>query len=108
MRSSMLSKVREIGIYRAVGVSKKNMIFKFAVESTAIALQTLTVGFIIGAYIATSLANGGVTAATFYFPFWLGMLTLVFLIGTCILFGILPIAALLRKTPAQILATYDI
>lgn len=108
MRSSMLSKVREIGIYRAVGVSKKNMIFKFAVESTAIALQTLTVGFIIGAYIATSLANGGVTAATFYFPFWLGMLTLVFLIGTCILFGILPIAALLRKTPAQILAKYDI
>ncbi len=108
MRSSMLSKVREIGIYRAVGVSKKNMIFKFAVESTAIALQTLAVGFIIGAYLASSLASGGVTASTFYFPFWLGALTLVFLIGTCILFGILPIASLLRKTPAQILAKYDI
>lgn len=108
MRSSMLSKVREIGIYRAVGVSKKNMIFKFAVESSAIALQTLAVGFVIGAYAATSLANGGVTASTFYFPFWLGALTLIFLIGTCILFGILPIASLLRKTPAQILAKYDI
>jgi len=108
MRSSMLSKVREIGIYRAVGVSKKNLIYKFAVESTAIALQTLTVGFIIGAYLATTLASGGVTSATFYFPFWLGALTLAFLIGTCILFGILPIASLLRKTPAQILAKYDI
>ncbi len=108
MRSSMLSKVREIGIYRAVGVSKKNMIFKFAVESSAIALQTLAVGFLIGAYAANSLASGGVTATIFYFPFWLGALTLVFLIGTCILFGILPIASLLRKTPAQILAKYDI
>ena len=62
MRSSMLSKVREIGIWRAVGVSKKNMIFKFAIESTAIALQTLAIGFAIGAYLANSLASGGVTA----------------------------------------------
>ena len=108
MRSSMLSKVREIGIWRAVGVSKKNMIFKFAVESTAIALQTLVIGFALGAYLADSLASGGVTAATFYFPFWLGALTLIFLVATCILFGILPIASLLRKTPAQILAKYDI
>ena len=108
MRSSMLSKVREIGIWRAVGVSKKNMIFKFAIESTAIALQTLAIGFAIGAYLANSLASGGVTATTFYFPFWLGALTLAFLVLTCILFGILPIAALLRKSPAQILAKYDI
>ncbi len=108
MRSSMLSKVREIGIYRAVGVSKKNLLFKFAVESTAIALQTLLIGFALGAYAAHTLANGGVTSTTFYFPFWLGALTLIFLIGTCVLFGILPIATLLRKTPAQILAKYDI
>ncbi len=108
MRSSMLSKVREIGIYRAVGVSNKNLLFKFAVESTAIALQTLVIGFAAGAYFANSLANGGVTSSNFYFPFWLGALTLALLIGTCILFGILPIAALLRKTPAQILAKYDI
>jgi len=108
MRSSMLSKVREIGIWRAVGVSKKNMIFKFAVESTAIALQTLAIGFAIGAYLTNSLASGGVTATTFYFPFWLGALTLAFLVTTCILFGIIPIASLLRKTPAQILAKYDI
>lgn len=108
MRSSMLPKVREIGIYRAIGVSKSNMIFKYAVEAAAIALQTLTIGFIIGAYIATTLAGNGITSSSFYFPFWLGALTLIILIGTCILFGILPIAALLRKTPAQILAKYDI
>lgn len=108
MRSSMLSKVREIGIWRAVGVSKKNMIFKFAVESTAIALQTLAIGFLIGAYLANTLASGGVTASSFYFPFWLGVVTFIFLVGTCILFGILPIATLLKKTPAQILAKYDI
>ncbi len=108
MRSSMLSKVREIGIYRAIGVSKKNLLFKFAVESTAIALQTLVIGFAFGAYFANSLASGGVTSAQFYFPFWLGALTLTLLIGACILFGILPIAMLLKKTPAQILAKYDI
>ncbi|MGM9641982.1 MAG: ATP-binding cassette domain-containing protein [Eubacteriales bacterium] len=108
MRSSMLSKVREIGIYRAVGVSKKNLIFKFAVESTVVALQTLVIGFAVGAHIASTLASGGVTATVFYFPFWLGVVTLAILVGTCILFGILPIASLLRKTPAQILAKYDI
>ncbi len=108
MRSAMLSRVREIGIYRAVGVSSKNLIFKFAVESAAVALRTLVVGFALGAYLASTLASGGVTASTFYFPFWLGVLTLILLVGTCVLFGILPIAMLLRKTPAQILAKYDI
>ena len=108
MRSSMLGRVREIGIYRAIGVSRKNLIFRFAVESTAIAIQTLLIGFILGAIIANSLATGGVTSMMFYFPFWLGALTLAFLIGTCILFGILPAAGLLRRTPAEILAKYDI
>ncbi len=108
MRSSMLSKVRQIGIYRAIGVSKKNLIFKFAVESTAIALQTLVIGFAFGAYIASSLADSAISSGSFYFPFWLGAMTLALLVGTCILFGVIPIASLLRKTPAEILAKYDI
>ncbi len=109
MRSAILGKVREIGIYRAIGVSGKNVAFRFAVETGVV----VTLSVIIG-YLIASVAIGALTASStyassiLYYPWWLAGLTLLLLYGICILCGILPVLRLNRKTPSEILAKYDI
>jgi hypothetical protein len=46
--------------------------------------------------------------AVFFYPVWYALLVLAFLLGLCVVCGIIPIMMLLRKTPSQILAKYDI
>lgn len=109
MRSSMLSRIKEIGIYRSIGATKRDIFKIFFGE--IIALTTL--GSLTG-YLAMSLLITRVQAMlgdlidVFYLPwyFFLGGIVLIYVIN--ILFGMLPIFGLLRKTPAQINAKYDI
>ena len=109
MRSAILGKVREIGIYRAIGVTGKNVAFRFAVETGVV----VTLSVIIG-YLIASVAIGALTASStyassiLYYPWWLAGLTLLLLYGICVLCGILPVLRLNRKTPSEILAKYDI
>jgi hypothetical protein len=44
----------------------------------------------------------------FYYPWWLAALVFSCSMAVSILFGILPVALLLLKTPSAILAKYDI
>ena len=44
----------------------------------------------------------------FYYPLWLSGALMVLIVGVCLLCGILPALTLLRKTPSEILAKYDI
>ena len=43
-----------------------------------------------------------------FYPGWLALIVLVFLAVLCLACGTLPILMLLRKTPSEILAKYDI
>ena len=47
-------------------------------------------------------------AEIFYYPIWLAGAVLAVLYAISLLFGTLPILSLLRKTPSEILARYDI
>ncbi len=108
-RSSLLSRIKEIGIYRAIGVSKKNLVFKFFIESLVLTTLTVFIGYLVTScgifYIRsiTSLAD-----SFFYYPAWLATSVGIFIYAVCTLCGILPVLSLVRKTPAQILAKYDI
>ena len=109
MRSSLFSRIKEIGIYRAIGVSKKNLVFRFFSEALAIATSTVLIGYSAStAFIYLNLAISPKGLEIFYYPVWMALFVLLFLYGVCILFGILPILSLLRKTPSEILAKYDI
>jgi ABC-type lipoprotein export system ATPase subunit len=109
MRSALMNRIKEVGIYRAIGVSKKNLIFKFFTE--ALVLTTLTVFF---GYLATSafiLACGQLSplvAEVFFYPVWMALIVLAVLYALSLVCGTLPILSLLRKTPSEILAKYDI
>jgi ABC-type antimicrobial peptide transport system, ATPase component len=110
MRSAVMNRTKEIGIYRAIGAKKSNIVFRFAVESAVVLMLSAVIGFLI-----VSVAIGyfsGKTAfsetSSFYYPLWMAVSLFIFLMVTGVVCGILPVIKLLRKTPSEILAKYDI
>ncbi len=109
MRSSLMSRIKEVGIYRAIGVSKKNLMFKFLIESLVLTTLTVFIGYIgTSVFISLALGMSSLVAQIFYYPIWLAGAIFLILYAVCTLCGILPIFSLLRKTPSEILAKYDI
>ena len=109
MRSTLMGDIKEVGICRAIGVSKKNIIYRYFIEATVLFALTVFVGFIISSAGVFGLMSGGRFMQSFvYYPWWLALITLSGLFGICGVCGILPVLMLLGKTPAQILSKYDI
>lgn len=109
MRSSLMSRIKEIGIYRAIGVSKRNIIFRFLVESAVLASATVLVGFAISSgMIYLGFYISPMFETMMYYPVWMCGGTLVVLSLVTLICGVLPVCSLLSKTPSQILAKYDI
>ncbi len=108
MRSSVMSRIKEIGIYRAIGVSKKNLIFKFFIETLVLITLTVYIGFILMSYVIGSVSKGAMMETYVYYPLWVagGLFAVITLI--VIICGLLPTITLLKKTPSQILSKYDI
>ena len=109
MRASTIGRIREIGIYRAIGVSKKNLLFRFFVESLAVASCTVFIGYLFSSLLISAwLAKVPLIGDLFYYPLPLALASLALLIGVSALCGTLPVMKLLRKTPSEILSKYDI
>ena len=109
MRSSLMNRIKEVGIYRAIGVSKKNLVFKFFVEAVVLTTLTVLIGYILTSGILFAcLGMSSLVAEIFYYPIWLAGAILVILYVISLFFGTLPIISLLKKTPSEILAKYDI
>ena len=108
MRSSFMSRVREVGILRAIGVTKKNLTFRFAVETAMLLLLTVVPGYGLSFWFIGSLNGAPLLSEMFYFPLWLGIGLFALIAGVTMLFGILPALSLLRRTPSEILSKYDI
>ena len=109
MRSALMSRVKEIGIYRAIGVKKSNIIFRFFIESVVLATLTILLGYIISdAMIFYMLGSSAFMSQILYYPVWLAVLLFAVMFGVCTLCGTLPVAALLKKTPSEILSKYDV
>lgn len=108
MRASFMSRIKEVGIMRAIGVTKKNIVFRFAVESFLVTTTTVVLGYILTSAFIYVLSGNSLAEKAFYFPLWMssGMLIVVYICS--ILFGIIPALTLLSKTPSEILAKYDI
>lgn len=109
MRSTLMSRIKEIGVYRAIGVSKGNMLFKFFIESLVLTTLSVFIGYAFTSGLMFYwCSSSGMVEQMFYYPVWYASVVLVFIYGLCAICGLLPIFSLLRKTPSQILAKYDI
>ena len=105
MKSMIMNRTKEIGIYRAIGATRKNVLFRFAVEAGVVATLSLIVGYVLGS-IASWYIQSNTTM--FYYPVWYALIILVFLYALGIFCGTIPVLMILRKTPSEILAKYDI
>lgn len=109
MHASVMNRIKEVGIYRAIGVSRKNLIFKFFTEAALLTALTVLIGYLISsAIIGILLGGSSLMAEIFYYPVWLALAVLGIIASVTLFFGTLPIILLLRKTPSSILAKYDI
>ncbi len=109
MRSSLMNRVKEIGIWRAIGVSRRNLVFRFFVEALVLTVLTVCVGYLItSGFLYACLGLSSLVEEIFFYPVWLALAVLVILVAVSLFCGTLPILLLLKKSPAEILAKYDI
>lgn len=116
MRSSMLSRIKEIGIYRSIGATKKDIYKIFFSEIVAFTCVGSLPGYLFMTYVVyfiqsqlnelTNMLTG--MDAFFYFPFYLFVIGLAGIYTMNVIFGLIPIFTLLRKTPSEINSKYDI
>lgn len=109
MRSSLISRIYEVSVYRALGATKNNIRKMFIVE----VVLTTTISSIVGFFITMILLLRAQAPVIEYFEIvkYPILLTIygviaIYLINT--FFGLLPINLLMRKTPSEILSKYDL
>lgn len=109
MHSSMVSRIYEIAVYRALGMKKQELFTSFLIEIMILTTVTSIVGFVTSSYL---LIRANETIIGDFRVFVVNPLTII--LGVIIVYvinifgGMFPVVLLLRKTPAQILAQYDI
>ncbi len=109
MRSALMNRIKEVGIYRAIGVSKKNLVFRFFTEALVLTTLTVLLGYLAtSAFIFICLELSPLVSSVFFYPVWLAGIVLAVLYALSLVCGTIPILSLLRKTPSEILAKYDI
>ena len=109
IRSSLISRIYEISVYRALGVSKMDIRKIFVTEIVLKTSISSAVGFLATSWFLMRIQSMAADYYEFiYFNFWNVILGLGVIYGINILAGLIPVSDLLRKTPAEILSKYDL
>lgn len=108
IRASFLSRVKEVGVYRAIGVKKRDIYKMFLGEILAITTMASVPGFLFMAYILDKLSGYTIFSNLFLINGKVIGLCLLLLYGFNLVFGLLPVFRTMRKRPAAILSRTDI
>ena len=108
MRSSFLSRIKEVGILRAIGVKKSDIYKMFTGEILAITILASIPGILFIAYILKNLS----TISFFVGRYCINYLSVGSAIITVFIFnilvGLLPVYKTIKKRPSEILSRTDI
>ena len=109
LRSSFLSRIKEVGTLRAIGLKKKDIYRMFAGEILVITLITAIPGIIIMYYVLYNLVKITYFLEGMYMinPM-IALISLAIVVVFNLVAGLIPVYTTMRKTPAQILARTDI
>ena len=108
LRSSFLSRIKEVGIYRAIGLKKKDIYIMFSGEIIAITTLTSLPGIILSAYIFNRISHMPLLGSEFLVNQNIVVLAVVLIYIFNLICGLFPVFFTLRKRPAQILSRTDI
>ncbi len=109
LRSSMMKRIYEIGVYRAIGVRRSDIMRIFLIEILTLTTFTSFLGYAFMRYILGYIHSATSGIADIFNLSWMVFiagLIIIYAINT--LFGLFPLYRILRKTPAEILTTYDL
>jgi ABC-type lipoprotein export system ATPase subunit len=109
MRSILPSRTKELSVYRALGAPKKDIVKLFATEIFVTTTISSLLGFITSIIFLLIVQNQVSSyVEILYYNVITVMLGILVMYVINILFGILPVLFLLRKTPAEIIKRHDI
>ena len=108
MRASFLSRIKEVGILRAIGVKKSDIYRMFTGEIIAITTIASLPGWLLMNYIVSKLQGVSYLSSMFVCDARTVLASLVLVFGFNLLFGLLPVFHTLIKRPAEILARTDV
>lgn len=108
MRSSFLSRVKEVGILRAIGLKKKDIYKMFLGEIIALTIVTAIPGLLIMTNILKGLQLIPYYQDQFMLNFNVIFISIILIFVFNIVVGLLPVFNVIRKTPAQILSRNDV
>lgn len=108
IRSSLISRIYEVSVYRALGVTKNDIRKMFITEIILITTLTSMIGYFATSYVLLRIQNIAADYFEFihvsFFSLSAGLI-LIYVIN--IISGLLPVSNLLRRTPSEILSKYD-
>ncbi len=109
IRSSLISRIYEVSVYRALGVKKNDIFRSFVVEIFVLTSMSTLLGYILATLALSKLQDGLFGDFNFFLvtPITI-ILGLILAYILNMLAGLFPVFMLLKKTPAQILSQYDI
>ncbi len=109
IRSSMISRVYEIGVLRSLGTKKRHILRRFIYEALILTSVSSLVGFTVMNYLLASTQRAvGDLLRIAHVSVLSVVVGLTIIYGINMLSGLVPVVGLLRKTPAQINVRYDI
>lgn len=111
MRSKMINDIYSIGVYRSLGSSKRKIYAKYFYDTVVMVSFTALISYVFVMFVyisATESINDYLSSDLFATDLSVPLLGVLVLYALCVFFGLLPIITLLRKTPSEILAKYDI
>ena len=108
IRSSFLSRIKEVGIYRAIGVKKKDIYTMFSGEIIAINILATIPGILITAYILYELSKVKIFEGLFIVNPMLILLSFILVLIFNLIIGLIPVFNTIKKRPAEILSRTDI
>lgn len=108
IRSSFLSRVKEIGILRAIGVKRRDIYKMFSGEIIAITTIASIPGLLFMAYILNIMSGVKyIEDVIMINPVVVGI-AVIFVYLFNLIVGLIPVFNVIRKRPAEILARYDL
>ena len=108
IRSSFMSRIKEVGIYRAIGIKKMDIYKMFTGEILSITVIGSIPGITFMAYILKVLREISYLESRYVVNLYVYLFSVVLVLVFNLVVGLIPVYTTIKSTPAKILARYDV
>ena len=108
IRSSFMSRIKEVGIFRAIGVKKSDIYKMFVGEILAITVVGSIPGICFMTYVLSVLKQIAFLNSRFTVNIYIFIFSVILVFIFNLIVGLIPVFMTIRKKPAEILSRNDV